>query len=95
MANTKSTQHEIDLTGSLNLNKFKADIKPYEGFNERNAPYYGGCLSPLYMKDDGIQSDGVQFYNGDKYYIHCSNGRSSVLTTGYFTCNNPTGIHSK
>ena len=69
MANTKSTQHELDLTSSLNLNKFKADIKPYEGFNERNAPYYGGCLSPLYMKDDGIQSDGVQFYNGDKYYI--------------------------
>lgn len=69
MANTKSTQHEIDLTGSLNLNKFKADIKPYEGFNERNAPYYGGCLSPLYIKDDGTQPSGVQFYNGHKYYI--------------------------
>ena len=68
MANTKSTQHEIDLTGSLNLNKFKADIKPYEGFNERNAPYYGGCLSPLYIKDDGEQESTVQFYNGDKYY---------------------------
>ena len=72
MANTKSTQHEIDLTGSLNLNKFKADIKPYEGFNERNAPYYGGCLSPLYIKDEGEQPSGVQFYNGHRYYINGS-----------------------
>ena len=70
MANTKSTQHEIDLTGSLNLNKFKADIKPYEGFNERNAPYYGGCLSPLYIKDDGFQGERFQFYNGDIYYMN-------------------------
>lgn len=69
MANTKSTQHEIDLTGSLNLNKFKADIKPYEGFNERNAPYYGGCLSPLYIKDEGEQPERFQFYNGDMYYM--------------------------
>ena len=67
MANTKSTQHEIDLTGSLNLNKFKADIKPYEGFNERNAPYYGGCLSPLYIKDDGDIGATTQFFNGHKY----------------------------
>ena len=67
MANTKSTQHEIDLTSALNLNKFKADIKPYEGFNERNAPYYGGCLSPLFIKDDGIQSNETVFHNGSTY----------------------------
>lgn len=67
MANTKSTQHEIDLTSALNLNKFKADIKPYNGFNERNAPYYGGCLSPLFIKDDGVQSNETVFYNGSTY----------------------------
>lgn len=67
MANTKSTQHEIDLTGSLNLNRFKADIKPYEGFNERNAPYYGGCLSPLYVKDDGTVGTNEQIYRGHRY----------------------------
>ena len=67
MANTKSTQHEIDLTGSLNLNKFKADIKPYEGFNERNAPYYGGCLSPLYIKDDGEVNEYTKYVDGVKW----------------------------
>ena len=69
MANTKSTQHEIDLTGSLNLNRFKADIKPYEGFNERNAPYYGGCLSPLYIKDGGTIPDNTKFYRGHLYRL--------------------------
>lgn len=67
MANTKSTQHEIPLTGSLNLNKFKADIKPYEGFNERNAPFYGGCLSPLYIKDGGTAGNTSQYYDGHEY----------------------------
>ena len=67
MANTKSTQHEIDLTSSLNLNKFKADIKPYEGFNERNSPYYGGCLSPLYIKDLGEVNPYVKYQGGYKW----------------------------
>lgn len=67
MANTKSTQHEIDLTSELNLNKFKADIKPYNGFNERNSPFYGGCLSPLYIKDDGTAGNTSQFYDGHEY----------------------------
>lgn len=67
MANTKSTQHEIDLTSSLNLNKFKADIKPYEGFNERNSPYYGGCLSPLWIRDNGTGGNST-FYKGHEYY---------------------------
>ena len=89
MANTKSTQHEIDLTSSLNLNKFKADIKPYNGFNERNAPYYGGCLSPLYMKDEGEQPDGAQFYNGHLYYLDgnqfCKDGESICTVDTDFT----------
>lgn len=74
MANTKSTQHEIDLTSSLNLNKFKADIKPYEGFNERNSPYYGGCLSPLYIRDAGTQEDGTKLYDGHSYCIKQGTG---------------------
>ena len=69
MANTKSTQHEIDLTSELNLNKFKADIKPYNGFNERNAPYYGGALSPLWIKDEGIGAANIKYYKGHKYSI--------------------------
>ena len=67
MANTKSTQHEIDLTSELNLNKFKADIKPYAGFNERNSPYYGGCLSPLYIKDLGEVNQYIKYYKGHKW----------------------------
>ena len=70
MANTKSTQHEIDLTSELNLNKFKADIKAYNGFNERNAPYYGGCLSPLYIKEDGQYSSTDKIYRGHLYSMN-------------------------
>lgn len=66
MANTKSTQHEIDLTSELNLNRFKADIKPYNGFNERNSPYYGGCLSPLYIRTG--TSENEEIYKGDDVY---------------------------
>jgi hypothetical protein len=67
MANTKSTQHEIDLTSELNLNKFKADIKPYAGFNERNSPYYGGALSPLFIKDKGSVNQYTKYYGGHKW----------------------------
>lgn len=77
MANTKSTQHEIDLTSSLNLNKFKADIKPYEGFNERNAPYYGGCLSPLCMTSGSTQPEGTKLYNRHRYSIRTLSSRPS------------------
>ena len=77
MANTKATQHEIDLTSSLNLNKFKADIKPYEGFNERNAPYYGGCLSPLCMTSGSTQPEGTKLYNGYRYSIRTLSSRPS------------------
>ena len=69
MANTKSTQHEVDLTSELNLNKFKVDIKNYNGFNSRNSPYYGGCLSPLYIKDEGTVSENTQYYNGHAYTV--------------------------
>ena len=91
MANTKSTQHEIDLTSSLNLNKFKADIKAYEGFNERNAPYYGGCLSPLYIKNNGQETgNNIQFYNGNRYSMQdnnfCKNGTTlHSFSNGTFT----------
>ena len=67
MANTKSTQHEIPLNGGLNLNKFNAEIKPYEGFNERNSPMYGGCLSPLYIRDNGSLGNNIQYYDGHAY----------------------------
>lgn len=69
MANTKSTQHEIPLNGGLNLNKFNAEIKPYEGFNERNSPMYGGCLSPLWIKSLGSGDAGVQYYKGIKWEV--------------------------
>lgn len=88
MANTKSTQHEIPLTSELNLNKFKAEIKPYSGFNERNSPYYGGALSPLFCKNENV-NDTTQFYNGHKYYVnggHLYKDGSSILdfdTTGF------------
>ena len=83
MANTKSTQHEIDLTSGLNLNKFKADIKPYNGFNERNAPYYGGCLSHLWMKDDGNIGNKARYYKGHLYESKSLLGSKSLYKDNF------------
>ena len=83
MANTKSTQHEIPLNGGLNLNKFNAEIKPYEGFNERNSPMYGGCLSPLWIKEGESISTSAISYEGHYYETlngHLYKDGQSIMT---------------
>lgn len=52
MANSKSSIYPIQLKNAeLNLNKYDAEIKQYTGFNKNNAPFVGGCLSNLFVKD--------------------------------------------
>lgn len=54
----------IPLQAELCLNKQKVDIEDFKGWQKCNAPVYGGCLSPLYKKDN----DHHDFFIGDDYY---------------------------
>jgi hypothetical protein len=72
MANSKSSIYPIQLKNAeLNLNKYDAEIKQYTGFNKNNAPFVGGCLSNLFVKDNTISgSTNDNTYiddNGDVY----------------------------
>ena len=74
MANSKSSIYPIQLKNAeLNLNKYDAEIKQYTGFNKNNAPFVGGCLSNLFVKDNTISgSTNDNTYiddNGDVYRI--------------------------
>lgn len=54
----------IPLQAELCLNKQKVDIEDFKGWQKCNAPVYGGCLSPLYKKDNTHHD----FYIGNDYY---------------------------
>lgn len=49
MANFNATRTTLNLDGNLNLDKNKAQVVTNNQFNEKNAPIYNGCLSPLYV----------------------------------------------
>ena len=79
MANQKGTLHSVPLkTMSLNLNRFNADIAPYEGFNKNNSPFFGNVLSPFYKanvqglgSETYVAKDGLIYYygNDDNFYL--------------------------
>jgi len=51
MANSKSEQHTINLANpDLNRERLKGEIRPWDGFNDRNSPYLSGECLPLYTK---------------------------------------------
>ena len=51
MANAKNTIQNISLTGTLNLNTLKTDVKQFQGYNEKNSTVFGGELGPLWEMD--------------------------------------------
>jgi hypothetical protein len=65
----KAETQKIDFTSALNLNKCQTDIKQFTGFNIKNSPVFGGCLSPFYKKS--ITKPTAAAYqitrNGDVY----------------------------
>lgn len=79
MANQKGTLHSVPLkTMSLNLNRFNADIAPYEGFNKNNSPFFGNVLSPFYKvnvqglgSETYVAKDGLVYYyrNDGNFYL--------------------------
>ena len=76
MANPKAQIYSIPLQGEgseINLTTYKTDISQFNGFNSKNAPFYGGTLSPMwYRREDTISTELYIAPNGDKYCI--SNG---------------------
>lgn len=76
MANPKAQIYSIPLQGEgseINLTTYKTDISQFNGFNSKNAPFYGGTLSPMWYKKEDTISTGLYIApNGDKYYV--SNG---------------------
>lgn len=51
MSNQLTSQQKINLTGLLDLNKNKTEIKQFDQFTLRNSPYYNDGISPLYKKE--------------------------------------------
>ena len=69
MAN-KNDVTRIPLDGLLNLNKYRSDIKQFEGFNKKNSPIYGSVLSPLYEEKQTInENEKTVLVNDDKYSL--------------------------
>ena len=74
MAN-KSDVTRIPLDGLLNLNKYRSEIKQFEGFNKKNSPIYGGVLSPLYEEKQTFnENDKTVLVNDDIYTLHKNSG---------------------
>ena len=71
MSNPNSQIMSVPLEGAtLNLNRFKSDIKPYAGFNKNNSPFVGGCISNLWTKKEEKEAFPESVWvapNGDKY----------------------------
>ena len=69
MAN-KNNVTKIPLNGLLNLNKYRNEIKQFEGFNEKNSPIYSDILSPFYKHESDINNDtDVVFANNKEYRL--------------------------
>lgn len=67
MANPKSNIYPISLQNAeLNLNKFDAEIKNYQGFNKNNSPFVGGCLSNIFTKDSNTISNTSVFVDDEE-----------------------------
>lgn len=50
MANSKNTIQNIPLEAELCMNQLRTEVKPFQGYNEKNTTVYGGTLSPIYDK---------------------------------------------
>lgn len=87
MANQKGALHSVPLkTMSLNLNRFNADIAPYEGFNKNNSPFFGNVLSPFYKanvqglgSETYVAKDGLIYYYGNDGNFYLKSGIEDKL----------------
>lgn len=91
MANQKGTLRSVPLkTMSLNLNRFNADIAPYEGFNKNNSPFFGNVLSPFYKanvqglgSETYVAKDGLVYYYGKDGNFYLKSGTEDSLISNF------------
>lgn len=98
MANSKSEQHVIPLNDpNLNRERLKGEIRPWQGFNDRNSPYLSGECLPLYKKEiTGLTENSwispsldVYSINNDRYLT--KNGSAIGLQHNSVKVENLTG----
>ena len=88
MANQKAEIHTINLkTQNIDLNQYKGNIQPYDGFSKYNSPYYGNTLSPFYAKKYGglgkntyVANDGTIYSLVDGKFTLTANNQTTTLT---------------
>ena len=88
MANSKNTIQNIPLLGQLNLNTLKTEVKPFQGYNEKNSTVFGGELGPIYNKQKLVTYRDA---SEDKRVILNSKGKEYTLYEGGFT--DPSGTN--
>ena len=88
MANQKAEIHTIELkTQNIDLNQYKGNIQPYDGFSKYNSPYYGNTLSPFYFrkykglgKNTYVANDGIVYSIVDGKLTLTSDDNTLTLT---------------
>ena len=88
MANQKAEIHTIELkTQNIDLNQYKGNIQPYDGFSKYNSPYYGNTLSPFYFrkykglgKNTYVANDGIVYSIVDGKFTLASDDNTLTLT---------------
>ena len=88
MANQKAEIHTIELkTQNIDLNQYKGNIQPYDGFSKYNSPYYGNTLSPFYFrkykglgKNTYVANDGTVYSIVDGKFTLTSDNNTITLT---------------
>ena len=88
MANQKAEIHTIELkTQNIDLNQYKINIQPYDGFSKYNSPYYGNTLSPFYFrkykglgKNTYVANDGTIYSIVDGKFTLASGNNTVALT---------------
>ena len=88
MANQKAEIHTIELqTQNIDLNQYKGNIQPYDGFSKYNSPYYGNILSPFYAKkykglgkNTYVANDGTIYSLVDGKFTLTTNNQTTTLT---------------
>lgn len=88
MANQKAEIHTINLkTQNIDLNQYKGNIQPYDGFSKYNSPYYGNTLSPFYARKYGglgkntyVANDGTIYSLVDGKFTLTADNKTTTLT---------------
>lgn len=90
MANNKAQKITLSLDAPLNMNKNKAEIRNFDTFNEKNCPVYGGCLSPLFKKEEDIGNIHTYWDKEGNYWdVKLSGGTPYLFKNGVKIDNAP------